>query len=291
MHDTVHTAMKNCLLIALAAIIFSGCANKTTDNSLTTDGLNGSVKSVTSVCYEPILVNGNVQKGEPVFVRDYWMPLYSGCTNVYNADGNLARTTTFDQFGAITDVSVFEYRDNDCIATSIYDGEGELSYSWRIVFEDGKAIDYETYNRDGNDEGETIEYEFEGNHLKAESHFSYGRLIQAEHNTYQNGKLVLTTTTTADGTELLRYEQQWTGSGQVKSRRGIHNGVEGLFEEFTYNDHHQLISYTRSGSWANGDVRYTFDYLTFDQQGNWLTRVIYSASNPCFFEERTIEYY
>ena len=70
----------------------------------------------------------------------------------------------------------------------------------------------------------------------------------------------------------------------------ISDGIEKVVINCDYNSEGFLSQYTSTGDWCS-EANYTFKYTSFDKQGNWIERVIYSKETVRYMEQRIIEYF
>lgn len=283
--------MKRIIYFIFATSLFVSCSGKQTLNSLTLEGLNGPVKSVSSNCYYALERFGDFEKGILIIEEDTWVPLYAGKKDEYNREGNLVKMTILDNYGTISYVNKTEYKYNFPISTYSYGGDGELSYSWKIIFENNKPVTIERYSNSEENANETIECDFDGFKLISEKYYQDGELIKKSENEFQNNLLRKTITTDKDGNVIYQLEQEYSKNGLVSYRHYIIQGEDVLEEHIDYDEKNMPILYSRTGKWSHGDVDYSFKYISFDNKGNWLTRVVCKANKPYILEERTIEYY
>ena len=115
-----------------------------------------------------------------------------------------------------------------------------------------------------------------------------GKIEQKVENRYQNGILVSSVNYQQAGTG---YYSDWTinDAGMVTHYRFRDDKEDLTVEDLSYNQH-LITRYTRINSWE-GKVDYTMEYLTLDDHGNWISRVICQNDQPLYLQERTIEYY
>lgn len=277
--------------LAFVAILIVSCTNSSVVTSLTSKGLKGNVKSVFSACYEAIERFGEAQKGDMISGSDIWIPLYAGLLWEFDEDGNLLKETSYDFSGKIDQVVKYEYQGNYEISTNIYSGDGTLTYSWETVFNDGKPYTLRRYSTNSETNDQIIECEFDGLRLKSEKHYKNGELIESVENEFNNDLLTHSTKKDKDGNITLENYFEWTDLGQPVFRHYISNGEDAVVENTIYDEQELPIQYSRTGKWANGEITCTFEYTSFDKQGNWLSRVIKIENEPVGIQERTIEYY
>lgn len=283
--------MRKIFYLAIATIFFASCANTNNFNSLNICGLKGHVKSVTSACYDASERFGEVQKGDLTETYDDWIPLCAGMILEFNEDGNLQKETYLNSRGDVLRLIRYEHQGINTTSMAMYGFDGELAYSWKTIFEDGKPVKLERYERYAEANDETIEYDFDGLCVTAERHFQNGVMTKNIKSVYKNNLLLQSITTDKDGNVTYQMDQDYTADGQFLCRHIVTDGEDGILENITYNEKALPIHYARSGKWSNGDVECEFEYTNFDKQGNWLTRIIKADNKPIGIQERTIEYY
>lgn len=276
------------LFAIFATIILTGC-NKV--NSLTCNGLKGHVKSVTSNCYYATERFGEIEKGKLIRESDYWIPLYAERKLEFDQKGNLLKETILDNYGDITQVTKYEYIDNTLVAWYMYGYDGELSSSWKIIFENDKPISVERFSKYEEPDGEICECVFDGLLLKTEKYYRDGILVKKEEQEFKNNLWCKSITTDAEGNITFQAESEHTKSGQITYNHYIVKGENAIEEHIEYNEKNLPIQHSRVGMWSDGDMVCTFNYTSFDQKGNWLTRVVYKDDKLYVVEERTVEYY
>ena len=286
-------SMKKFYYLSIATILFIGCTKVSTPNSLMTEGLRGHVKLQTTKCYEASMRFGELQKGDLMSDSDMdsWLMLYPTSVSEYNEEGNLVKLTTYKKNGEIWEMFKYEYINNHCISMSLYTLDGELSYSWKTIIEDGKPVRQEIYSRTSQPNDETIEYEYNGLDLKKELHYKNGELTETRENVVVDGLLRQVRTTDKDGNVTFQLTQEWTNNAQLAFRHYVSEGEDALIEKTIYNDKQLPLEYSRTGKWSNGEISCSFEYSSFDNKGNWLTRIIKVDNTPVGIQERIIEYY
>lgn len=283
--------MKKLFYLVSATILLVSCTNINANNSLTFKGLKGNVKSVSSACYEAIERFGEIQKGNLIMDADTWIPLYAGLLWDFDEDGNLLKETAFDFHGDISQVVKYDYKGHNEVSMRIYDKDGALTYSWETIFNEGKPVNIKRYSSHGDSNDQSIECEFDGLRVKSEKRYKNGELIEIIENEYKNNLLAHSITKDKDGNITYENYSEWTDLGQPLHRHYISNGEDAIVENIGYNEQMLPIQYYRTGKFSGGEVACSFDYTSFDKQGNWLTRVIKVEDTPVCVEERTIEYY
>ena len=283
--------MKKLLFIAIMAIFFVGCTSTNKFNSLNLNGLKGNVKSVSTACYMATERFGEIQKEGLIESSDEWIPLFAKMIFEFNEYGNMQKETYLNSRGEVYRLIRHENQGINIIATYVYDYDGELAYSWKTIFEDGKPKNIERFSRYEDTKNETIECDFDGLCAVSERHYKDGVITKTDESVYQNNLLCSFTSTDKDGNVTYQLNQEYTKDGQLAYRRHVSGGEDCLIEITTFNEKGLPVKYSRSGKWSNGNVDCTFEYSAFDKKGNWLSRIIKIEDKPVCIQERTIEYY
>lgn len=307
---------QNFIIFAALLLLFAACTTKS--NTLVEEGLKGKVKTVKSMCYEAEERFGEVEKDD---ILDEWdsdndLSLYPACHYEYNKDGNIVKTTKFDEDGDMTEVTTYEYDDfanliketsydedgdvfkmitnkylkRNLIAQYTYDSDGELDYFWEYTIQNGKPINYKESWISSSEEYE-YKWSFDGFNIKSFNCYKNGNLTESGEYMYKNHKLSMFTRKDSLGFVTYKYEAEWSKYGQLLYKKQTSEGIDKLIVNNEYDEIGNLIQHTRSGAWSFGDIDYTFKYISFDEKGNWLGRIIYTKNKAYIIQERMIEYY
>jgi hypothetical protein len=115
-------------------------------------------------------------------------------------------------------------------------------------------------------------------------------LISRTENSFYKNRLSESITIDTAKNIIQQQNTKWTESGQLLNQTIISDGVEKVVINCDYNSEGFLSQYTSTGDWCS-EANYTFKYSSFDKQGNWIERVIYSKEKVCYVEQRIIEYF
>ena len=115
-------------------------------------------------------------------------------------------------------------------------------------------------------------------------------LISRTENSFYKNRLSESITIDTAKNIIQQQNTKWTESGQLLNHTIISDGVEKGVISRAYNSEGNLTQYTSIGDWCQ-EANYTFKYTSFDKQGNWTERVIYSKEKVCYIEQRIIEYF
>ena len=287
--------------VVILSLIFTACVvvscsksdekngkSEKTPNTLQQSGLKGSVKMVETRTYEASLRFGEIEKGELADVMNIYssLPICPHFINEFNKDGNTTKVTVIDNRERIYQIHKLEYFQNHEVAYFLYEADGQLSSSKKYILENGKPVGMEYYSPSYH--YDSILCMFDGFNPTKVIYYRDGKIEQKVENRYQNGILVSSANYQQAGTG---YYSDWTinDAGMVTHYRFRDDKEDLTVEDLSYNQH-LITRYTRINSWE-GKVDYTMEYLTFDEQGNWLSRVICQNDQPLYLQERTIEYY
>jgi hypothetical protein len=197
--------------------------------------------------------------------------------------------TTYNENGIRQSLVKYEYEGNNQIARESYDSTGELNYSHKTEFENGLPVHFVSYKKH---EGSTIDkdFEFEGTLIKSYNTYNDTVLISRTENSFYKNRLSESITIDTAENIIQQQNTKWTESGQLLNQTIISDGVEKVVINCDYNSEGFLSQYTSTGDWCS-EANYTFKYTSFDKQGNWIERVIYSKEKVCYMEQRIIEYF
>lgn len=284
--------MKQYLILMAVLSLFAACGKQSNDfNSLSRDGLIGNVMSVKTMCYYAKERFGEAEKLRMLdyYHSNYQLPLYPAYLSEYNEDGNKVKMTTYNENGIRQSLVKYEYEGNNQIALESYDSTGELNYSHKTEFENDLPVHYVSYKKH---EGSTIDkdFEFEGTLIKSYNTYNDTVLISRTENSFYKNRLSESITIDTAKNIIQQQNTKWTESGQLLNQTIISDGVEKVVINCDYNSEGFLSQYTSTGDWCS-EANYTFKYSSFDKQGNWIERVIYSKEKVCYIEQRIIEYF
>ena len=284
--------MKQYLILMAVLSLFAACGTQSNDfNSLSRDGLIGNVMSVKTMCYYAKERFGEAEKLRMLdyYHSNYQLPLYPAYLSEYNEDGNKVKMTTYNENGIRQSLVKYEYEGNNQIALESYDSTGELNYSHKTEFENGLPVHFVSYKKH---EGSTIDkdFEFEGTLIKSYNTYNDTVLISRTENSFYKNRLSESITIDTAKNIIQQQNTKWTESGQLLNQTIISDGVEKVVINCDYNSEGFLSQYTSTGDWCS-EANYTFKYSSFDKQGNWIERVIYSKEKVCYIEQRIIEYF
>ena len=273
------------------ACVLVGCSKseERTINSLQQSGLKGPVKRVETRTYEASVRFGEIEKGEPTHVLNIYssFPICANSISEFNEDGNTTKVTIKDERENIFQMYKVEYFQNYEIGYYMYEADGELSYSRKYIIDNENPVGLEYYSPFS--QYDSILCTFDGFLLLKTAYYRDGKIEQEVENTYKNG-LPASSVSYQPQSET-GYYSDWTrnDAGMVTHYRFRDDKEDLTVEDMSY-DNNLITRYTRINSWE-GKVDYTMEYLTFDEQGNWLSRVIFQNNQPLYLQERTIEYY
>ena len=284
--------MKHIFIIFAALFLFVACGTQSNEfNSLSREGLKGDVMSVKTMCYYAKERFGEAEKLRMLYYYDsnYQLPLYPAYLSEYNEDGNIVKMTTYNADGIRQSLVKYEYIENNQIALESYDSTGELNYSHKIEFKNGIPVNHVSFK---NNESGTIDkdFEFEGTLIKSYNTYNDTVLISRTENSFYKNRLGESITIDTAENIIQQQNTKWTESGQLLNQTIISDGIEKVVINCDYNSEGFLSQYTSTGDWCS-EANYTFKYTSFDKQGNWIERVIYSKEKVCYIEQRIIEYF
>ena len=247
--------------------------------------------SVKTMCYYAKERFGEAEKLRMLYYYDsnYQLPLYPAYLSEYNEDGNIVKMTTYNADGIRQSLVKYEYMENNQIALESYDSTGELNYSYKIEFENGTPVNQVSFK---NNESGTIDkdFEFEGTLIKSYNTYNDTVLISRTENSFYKNRLSESITIDTAENIIQQQNTKWTESGQLLNQTIISDGIEKVVINCDYNSEGFLSQYTSTGDWCS-KANYTFKYTSFDKQGNWIERIIYSNDRVYVVEERAIKYY
>ena len=284
--------MKQHLIFMAVLSLFAACGTQSDDfNSLSCDGLKGNVLSVKTMCYNAKERFGEAEKLSMLdyYHSNYQLPLFPAYLAEYNEDGNLVKMTIYNADGIRQSLVKYEYMENNQIALESYDSTGELNYSYKIEFENGTPVNQVSFKN--NESGTTDkDFEFEGTLIKSYNTYNDTVLISRTENSFYKNRLSESITIDTAKNIIQQQNTKWTESGQLLNQTIISDGIEKVVINCDYNSEGFLSQYTSTGDWCQ-KANYTFKYTSFDKQGNWTERVIYSKEKVCYIEQRIIEYF
>lgn len=251
----------------------------------------GAVKSVKSVCYY-------AHKEDSKIVKDRVMPNYAvfmepQTLREFDNDGQLVAITYYDAFSRVTRTVKNAYAEGELISSAYFDRNGDLEWKDTYTYENEQLVSFNKKEQYDSPNAQSI-YEINDNVITGVSHYYNDQLTSYEEYSYENGNLVQTVKYDESGRVTLRSAAKWTEKNQYLSftsdmffsnGRVLHN-----ISEYTYNEDFLITRYEEKTD--NNGIAFVFEYLSFDKQGNWLSRYIQiEGSEGCLLEERTIEYY
>ena len=284
--------MKHIFIIFAALFLFVACGTQSDEfNSLSSHGLKGNVMSVKTMCYYAKERFGEAEKLRMLYYyhSNYQLPLFPAYLEEYNEDGNIVKMTTYNEDGIRQSLVKYEYMGNNQIALESFDSTGELNYSYKTEFENGIPIHRVSFEKHKSGTTEK-DFEFEGTRIKSYNTYNDTVLISRTENSFYKNKLSESITIDTAENIIQQQHTKWTEAGQLLNHKIISDGIEKVVINCDYNSEGFLAQYTSIGDWCS-EANYTFKYTSFDKQGNWIERVIYSKEKVCYMEQRIIEYF
>ena len=273
---------RNFILFTIFLMLTACSSNK--PNSLSEQGLKGNVKTVALCSFETKKTSNGIEKDD---IISHWdvkhnLNIDQISISTYDNNGNIISKEYYDEYRELSNKHIYTYLNENLISLYKYDNRDRVTYSWELILEKEKPINVkinkDTYH----------DCIFEGFNL-----ISYKvdrpryRIIEQ---TYENNFLCKSVTKTSDGDTTRCITKKWNEAGQLLYEEdAVEHDASEIFN-YEYNEVGHIIKYTREYG-RNTPTIYTFEYLTFDDKGNWTERVIYSNDTPHIIQERIIEYY
>ena len=293
------------LMLCLTGIMMVGCTqtassdtaskNKETDKGAIIvdeslmDITYGAVKSVKSVCYYAHEDNGT-------FVKDRIMPNYAvfmapQTIRQYDKDGNIV---LLEYFNAVEKYRTVKktYENGKITSSLMYDEDGELEEGLYYTYQDGKLVKFEKKEQYDSPNYKEV-YTITGDHVTRTDRYYNDEYRGSMNFVYENDLRLQEVEYNAQGEEGAKACYTYNEQGQGLSSISYYKGKARYKGESAYNEDYLITRYYEGSCISDNSLECHFNYLTFDDHGNWLTRTIHidGVEGDCIFEERTIEYY
>ena len=273
--------MKRHIILFTSLLLLVACSSNK-PNTLSEKGLKGKVKTVILYSFEAEKTSDNVQKGDIISHWDANRKLDIDPISVseYDNNGNILSKIYYDEYQELSSRQTFTYLNKNLIGQYTYDDRDRLFNSWELILEEGQPIGVK---EQGNTYSECV---FDGFNLLSYK-FNHRRIVEQ---TYENNLLCQSITKNLEGKTTRSITRKWNEAGQLLYEEDAveYDSSEIINNEYDKNGH--IIKHTTQYG-ENTRKNYTFEYLTFDDKGNWTERVIYSNDTPHIIQERIIEYY
>jgi len=288
--------MKAVFLLIILALLTSckkGTTNKNNKNDLGSFELMGKVKSIETHQYKPKVLDGIIAKGE---IDNNWLAVQS--LNEFNHKGNILKTT------------IFKDNKENSVLTYSYDGEKLIeknSKFGRWLSEEGYyPRDSMIYGRNGLIESIirfddslkyirnkrtynkknllTIDSVFDkSNEVDEIENFEYdsvGNILEKKNTLF--GKNI-----TISNFSVYKYD---TLSRKIESRFYRYGALDRRWvsEYNEFDDILKEIKYYSEGSTVEYSYKYVYEY---DDQKNWITKIVFKNDEPTEYLKRKIIYY
>lgn len=278
------------ILFIFALIGLISCSNKN-ESSAVLNGLKGNVKSVKTICYEATERFGEPTKED---IMDSWdsdgiLSIYPAMLVEYDQKGNDIKHTYYDEDGDINILAKREFMGNNLITEYVYDSDGKLFSSYKVILENGKPVHIE-YGPNDSGSNKKIEYEMNGFRVLSSKTYIDGELEDTSENYWEDNQLTESVTKDTEGNIIWQQIYTRNDYGQVTCEQTYREGECKVKINNEYNENHLLVRHTREGDWYD-DTEYRFNYTQYDDKGNWTQRVIYLDDEIIIIQEREISYY
>jgi len=288
--------MKNkSILLIIAASFLLGCSGERPYTSYQYDGLKGNVKSIFSYVYEAESRFGKIEKGNLIdnFDMPYWIGIEPACYAEYNNDGNLVKKTTYLKDGELAGITEYEYVDGKTSLIRESGSDGEIYYCSKYTYEKGKLVGIASSSSYDKRNGREHHYSFENGKVTADSIFTNGELASIVNYLSNNEDSIVTVEKDVNGKEISRFYQsmgKYRRPLMIESTYANGSDFNGYKMQFTYNEDGWETLVKRDE--PNEDCKVIkFEYIEFDNKGNWTSRAIYANGELVALEENTIEYF
>lgn len=281
---------KNLFLVAVSILCFTACSKMNQKTTLQYEGLKGQVKSTFSYCYEAKIRFGKIEKGDIVqtSILPEWSNLYPAYQREYNSDGNVIKISTYFQSGETYHVTTYEYLGHEIASLCIYNNDGDVLYSRKFTYKNGKLVALETSQLYDRNHGITHKYKIDNGELVVDSCFVKGELSSITQ--YKDNKFThISTEIDTMGNEIFKLIDTKDKFGRTIKFECRGSSRNEYSIQYIYNEEGWISSINRE---EDGEIiKLVFDYLEYDKIGNWISRGIYIDGELEALEERTIEYY
>jgi hypothetical protein len=281
--------------VLVSSILLIGCSTiERKENDLKELNLNGKVKSVREISYKAIYNLGEIIKGErqreQKFDWDKYIlfdtvgnkiekyfyyssgSLYIKYTFEYNNKGILTGISKFNSDSTLNRSSVYKYDDNEnLIEINRYKPDKSLDKKSIYKYDDNRnLIEENEYKSDGSlDVRKTYKYDSNGDLIKSEAYHSKEFLSKL------NKKSI--------------YKYDNNGN---KIEENTYNFNDSLIEEsiYEFDENRNLIKLKRYDYEEGLDLSKTYRY-EYDNNKNWINKIVFHKEVPKYILEREIEYY
>lgn len=279
--------MKRIVYIIIVSFILISCDKNVT--TLQSEGLKGKVKSTFTYCYEAESRFGSIEKGNIILGHEfpYWSDIEPAFKAEYNKEGNIVKRTTYTRKGEIDGAQIYEYDNSRFLSICVYGNDGEVTYSQKYYYQNGKLVDYESFSVYDKAHNFSHRYGIEDDEIVLDSVF-VGNELRSITSIQDNLHIMVD----ANGNEISRFIQELDEYNRPLRLESINQ------EGSNFSDYIRLFDYNENG-WLlceseemKGKVeKISYEYIDLDNMGNWISRAVYLDEKLKAIEERTIEYY
>lgn len=280
------------LLLFLFTIIYCSCSSKHTvpKTDLEKYGLNGRVEMIMYSDFDPININGVVEKGNEtnLFLQDKILKFspegnlmftYSSSNSTteykYDDKGNLEITFFKDSKNKLTTQHKHSYENNTLIKTDIFDENGLNTSTIYYKYDGGGNLIEEQSKGTSGISNFKREYEYERGHIAKQVDYDDANKPQfIRMFKYENGSLISSIFFTPDSTSHLVYSYDSKGN-------------ETKIQDLSRKDNdYNMLSLNITPSYREKIFNYKYD-----SNGNWTEQIEATDGVVTKIHSRTISYY
>ena len=274
------------IYFCLLAILLSGCGNNKNDRE--NMGLSGNVKQIIELQFIAQMKFGKPEKGD-LYREDGWDLIY-----LFNDKGFFEKITQLNQISDEVGHSEYKYNDKKQLTAEVsFDAEGGLSDKVVYTYDkNNRPTQAIAFNNTDNITGSTL-YEYKNDTIVASSYNARGNLkTKVVQKVNKDGFPVETKIYGEDNVMVNHRKERHDKEGRLETLIVLHpeNGATVMNVRLKYDKQGNIIK--KEGTDENGEdflpTRYEY---TFDNTGNWVSKIEYIGDKPTFITERQIEYY
>ena len=250
-------------------------------------GLNIPVKSIKVTTYEAESKFGEIVKGDREYNGHY--------TTIFNDEGLVISTTTYNYYGDTMEVTKHKYNDDDnIINVTNYNKDGKINYETKWTY-DGDHVKSVTTTNYWDDTPITHEQQFiyDGRTIVEEHIFRNGTLICVNKFTNYDKDGAKWVSHNADGTEQINGYYTLN-----KARKYTQYACDDIQFQIKWDENNSPIETKNAEVDQNGATYYYkeganlfFEY-EYDNKGNWIKQIVFEGDmrTPLTISERKIVY-
>ncbi|WP_341199823.1 hypothetical protein [Croceibacter atlanticus] len=263
-------------------------------NDLDTLNITNSVKSIKELSFTVKNDFGKISKAEPTEYYNEHNSSYSNKIISFNKNGYVIKKSFFDDQGSIKEVEKFSLDEtNRKIKFEQYGNEGNRTALNLHNYQNDSEVPKSIENYDRNGELEFIwKFRYNENLNEIERYVEYpdGQVPQRWFTTYNDRGKTKSITEIRDSSEGFKEILYYNDTDLLIKKKNYFEQEPQYVWIYTY-DENDNISSCKKKSQGSNEIEYMDYKYTYDDENNWIEKVVYINEIPKFIIEREYQYY